>query len=570
MANEKNNKNNKNIANNGRFDKAEVLKMAEQDFEKAWKETKDLIKPKRISNRYPRLKPTYGKTHPINDTIESLRQAYLRMGFEEYMNPVIVDEKDIYKQFGPEAMAVLDRCFYLAGLPRPDVGLSDEKIKAIKNLGIDLDKAVKTADTKSTKNKTLTGKEALQNILHGYKKGTLDGDDLVLEISNALEISSEMGLKILDDVFPEFKELKAIASSLTLRSHMTSGWFLTVSDLVKKRSTPFKLFSIDRCFRREQKEDKSHLMTYHSASCAIVGEDIDINDGKLIAESLLSQFGFTNFKFIPDDKKSKYYTPETQTEVYAYHEELGEWIEVATFGIYSPIALSKYGIDVPVMNLGLGVERLAMIKGKFTDVREMVYPQFYEYKLSDRDMATMVNIDKMPVIDEIYNLSKELANTCIENKDAVSPCEFNITKEITFGEISKNINIKVFEKEEGKRLLGPSILNEIYVYDGNIIGIPESFEGVKEEFKEFLQNGKDKGIATNITYIEAISLKVASKIEEALISNTKEFNIKIPIVRSLSDINLKVDDLAMKQIMSNSKVVDVRGPVFLNASVKIE
>ncbi|MCS3901994.1 O-phosphoserine--tRNA ligase [Methanococcus voltae] len=562
MVNEKN--------ETGRFNKEEVLKLAEQDFEKAWKETKDLIKPKRINSRYPRLQSTYGKTHPINDTIESLRQAYLRMGFEEYMNPVIVDERDIYKQFGPEAMAVLDRCFYLAGLPRPDVGLSDEKIKAIKNLGIDLDKAVKTADTKSTKNKKLTGKEALQNILHGYKKGTLDGDDLVLEISNALEISSEMGLKILDDVFPEFKELKAVASSLTLRSHMTSGWFLTISDLVKKRSTPFKLFSIDRCFRREQKEDKSHLMTYHSASCAIVGENIDINDGKVIAESLLSQFGFTNFKFIPDDKKSKYYTPETQTEVYAYHEELGEWIEVATFGIYSPIALSKYGIDVPVMNLGLGVERLAMIKGKFTDVREMVYPQFYEYKLSDRDMASMINVDKMPVIDEIYNLSNELTNICIENKDEIAPCEFILQKEIEFGEISKNIIINVFEKEEGKKLLGPSILNEIYVYDGNIIGIPESFDGVKEEFKEFLQNGKDNGVNTNITYIEAISLKIASKIEEALISNTKEFKIKIPIVRSLSDINLKVDDLAMKQIMSNSKMVDVRGPVFLNATVKIE
>ena len=106
-------------------------------------------------------------------------------------------------------------------------------------------------------------------------------------------------------------------------------------------------------------------MTYHSASCAIAGEGVDINDGKAIAEGLLSQFGFTNFKFIPDEKKSKYYTPETQTEVYAYHPKLKEWLEVATFGVYSPVALSKYGIDVPVMNLGLGVERLAMISYNF-------------------------------------------------------------------------------------------------------------------------------------------------------------------------------------------------------------
>ena len=136
-------------------------------------------------------------------------------------------------------------------------------------------------------------------------------------------------------------------------------------------------------------------MTYHSASCAIVGEDITLDDGKAIAEGLLSQFGFTDFQFRPDEKKSKYYTPETQTEVYAYHPKLKEWLEVATFGIYSPIALSKYNINVPVMNLGLGVERLAMINHNYDDVRKMVYPQFYEQTLSDRDIAYSIKVDYM-------------------------------------------------------------------------------------------------------------------------------------------------------------------------------
>lgn len=536
------------------FKREEIIEMANKDFEKAWIETKDLIKAKKINESYPRIKPVFGKTHPVNDTIENLRQAYLRMGFEEYINPVIVDERDIYKQFGPEAMAVLDRCFYLAGLPRPDVGLSDEKISQIEKLGI----------------KVSEHKESLQKILHGYKKGTLDGDDLVLEISNALEISSEMGLKILEEVFPEFKDLTAVSSKLTLRSHMTSGWFLTVSDLMNKKPLPFKLFSIDRCFRREQKEDKSHLMTYHSASCAIAGEGVDINDGKAIAEGLLSQFGFTNFKFIPDEKKSKYYTPETQTEVYAYHPKLKEWLEVATFGVYSPVALSKYGIDVPVMNLGLGVERLAMISGNFADVREMVYPQFYEHKLNDRNVASMVKLDKVPVMDEIYDLTKELIDSCVKNKDLKSPCELTIEKTFSFGKTKKNVKINIFEKEEGKNLLGPSILNEIYVYDGNVIGIPESFDGVKEEFKDFLEKGKSEGVATGIRYIDALCFKITSKLEEAFVSNNSEFKVKVPIVRSLSDINLKIDDIALKQIMSKNKVIDVRGPVFLNVEVKIE
>ncbi|ABR55462.1 O-phosphoseryl-tRNA(Cys) synthetase [Methanococcus vannielii SB] len=536
------------------FKREEIIEMANKDFEKAWIETKGLIKSKRVNESYPRIKPIFGKTHPVNDTIENLRQAYLRMGFEEYINPVIVDERDIYKQFGPEAMAVLDRCFYLAGLPRPDVGLSDEKISQIEKLGINVS----------------CHKESLQKILHGYKKGTLDGDDLVLEISKALEISSEMGLKILEEVFPEFKDLIAVSSKLTLRSHMTSGWFITLSELNGKKPLPFKLFSIDRCFRREQKEDKSHLMTYHSASCVIAGKDVDINDGKAVAEGLLSQFGFTNFKFIPDEKKSKYYTPETQTEVYAYHPKLKEWLEVATFGVYSPVALSKYGIDVPVMNLGLGVERLSMISGNFEDVREMVYPQFYEQSLSDRAISSMVKFDKVPVLDEIYDLTKELIDLCVKNKDITSPCNLKLEKTFIFGKTKKNVKIIVFEKEENKKLLGPSILNEIYVYDGNIIGIPETFEGVKEEFKEFLEKGKVEGVTTGIRYIDALCFKITSKVEEAFVSNTSEFKLKVPIVRSLSDINLKIEEIALKQIMSKNKVIDVRGPVFLNVEVKIE
>ncbi|XRO76681.1 O-phosphoserine--tRNA ligase [Methanocaldococcus sp. 10A] len=538
-----------------RFDIKKVLDLAEKDFEKAWRETKALIKDKHIDEKYPRIKPIYGKPHPVMETIEKLRQAYLRMGFEEMLNPVIVDESEIYKQFGPEAMAVLDRCFYLAGLPRPDVGLGNDKVEIIKKLGIDIDEEKK---------------ESLREVLHLYKKGAIDGDDLVFEIAKALNVSNEMGLKVLETAFPEFKDLKPEASTLTLRSHMTSGWFITLSHLIKKRKLPLKLFSIDRCFRREQREDRSHLMTYHSASCVVAGEDVSIDDGKIVAEGLLEQFGFTKFKFKPDEKKSKYYTPETQTEVYAYHPKLGEWIEVATFGVYSPIALAKYNIDVPVMNLGLGVERLAMIIYGYEDVRAMVYPQFYEYKLSDRDIAAMIKMDKVPILDELYNFANELINVCIANKDKESPCSIEVKKEFNFNGEKKIIKVEIFENEPNKKLLGPSVLNEVYVYDGNIYGIPPTYEGVKEQYIPILKKAKEEGVSTNIRYIDGIIYKLVAKIEEALVSNVDEFKFRVPIVRSLSDINLKIDELALKQIMGENKVIDVRGPVFLNAKVEIK
>ncbi|WP_456372341.1 O-phosphoserine--tRNA ligase [Methanocaldococcus sp.] len=537
-----------------RFDTKKILELAEKDFEKSWRETKALIKEKHIDYRYPRIKPIYGKPHPVMETIERLRQAYLRMGFEEVINPIIVDEIEIYKQFGPEAMAVLDRCFYLGGLPRPDVGLGNDKVEIIENLGIKVDEEKK---------------EKLREVLHSYKKGSIDGDDLVFEIAKALNVSNEMGLKVLETAFPEFKDLKPEASTLTLRSHMTSGWFITLSYLIKKRKLPLKLFSIDRCFRREQKEDRSHLMSYHSASCVVVGEDVSVDDGKVVAEGLLEQFGFTKFKFKPDEKKSKYYTPETQTEVYAFHPKLNEWIEVATFGVYSPIALAKYDIDVPVMNLGLGVERLAMIIYGYEDVRYMVYPQFYEYNLSDREIAGMIKIDKVPILDELYNFANELIDICIKNKDKESPCSIEVKKEFDFNGEKKVVKVEIFENEVNKRLLGPSVLNEVYVYDSNIYGIPPTFEGIKEEYIPILKKAKEEGVSTGIRYIDGIIYKLVAKIEESLLTNIDEFKFRVPIVRSLSDINLKIDDLALKQIMGKNKVIDVRGPVFLNAKVKI-
>ena len=46
-------------------------------------------------------------------------------------------------------------------------------------------------------------------------------------------------------------------------------------------------------------------MTYHSASCVVAGEDVTIEDGKAVSEALLSAFGYQDFRFQPDEKRSK-------------------------------------------------------------------------------------------------------------------------------------------------------------------------------------------------------------------------------------------------------------------------
>ncbi|MDD1675795.1 MAG: O-phosphoserine--tRNA ligase, partial [Methanomicrobiales archaeon] len=238
-----------------KFEVNEWKKRAREDFEGAWREGPTVLTPPGENKKYPRLRYHRAQEHPIFGMVQRLRECYLSLGFDEMCNPLMVEEKDVYRQFGPEAMAVLDRVFYLGGLPRPNVGISQIQVEKIGQI---LGSSISPEAEKR-----------LRETLHAYKKATIDGDDLVHEIATVLGADDASVLRILDTVFPEFRELAPESSRTTLRSHMTSGWFLTLGDLWERQSHPIRLFSVDRCFRREQQEGPTRLMTYHSASCVV-------------------------------------------------------------------------------------------------------------------------------------------------------------------------------------------------------------------------------------------------------------------------------------------------------------
>lgn len=488
-----------------------------------------------------------GRVHPVFETVHRLREAYLRLGFEEVMNPVIVEERDIYRQFGKEALVVLDRCFYLAGLPHPNIGISDEKIAEMRDI---LEKDLTEDDV-----------EIVRRIFHAYKKGEVEGDDLVYEIASKINVPDYRVVSMLDTVFPEFKELKPEPTRETLRSHMTSGWFITLRSLIEKHPLPINLFSVDRCFRREQREDATRLKTYFSASCVMLDEEVTIDDGKMISEALLRQFGFSDFRFRLDEKRSKYYIPDTQIEVFAHHPELlgsstkyaDGWVEIATFGIYSPIALANYDIPYTVMNLGLGVERLAMILYGATDLRELTFPQFYaDIKLSDFDIARMIRVRSVPLSREGEKLVDAIVGVCIDKGNEESPCEYPAWEGNFFGK-TKTVKVVVVEPEENTRLCGPAFMNEIIVHDGNIYGIPRI-----DRWKKIF----DEGVSTGIRFIDAFAAQAAAQIEQATLAGEEECEVRIRIVKTHGDINIEIDPVAMNFLTGRKKKIDLRGPVF--------
>ena len=548
-----------------KFSPEEWKRKTHENFEGAWHDGPSVLTPSGHEGKYPHLKYKRATEHPIFATINRLRETYLSLGFDEAENPVIIEEKDIYRQFGPEAMAVLDRVFYIGGLPRPNVGIARKQLDEIDEiLASHRSPLTHTGSVLSGQAQhhspyppmTKETEERLRETLHAYKKSEIDGDELTIELAKVLGIDDALVVHILDAVFPEFRALVPESSRNTLRSHMTSGWFITLGDIWDRSPLPLRLFSVDRCFRREQAEGPTRLMTYHSASCIVAGEDITNEEGKAVSMALLSAFGYTDFRFQPDEKRSKYYMPDSQTEVYARHPVHG-WVEVATFGMYSPSALSEYGIGVPVMNLGLGVERLAMIAYNANDVRQLCYPQFFPHILTDQEIARAVRVREEPSSPEGKMLAVAIAHISSANATAQGPCTFDAWEGVLRG---SRVQVAVEEPESNAKLCGPACTNEIFVHDGSILGVPDI-----EKWKQV----RTEGISTGITYLSAVSALAAARIEEAARCG-KSTLVQVKMAKLPSDINIKIDEFAMRAVTDKNKKVDVRGPVFLTVRSTIK
>ena len=182
-----------------KFNIQEILRKAEEDYERAWVETVKMLKGKKGEFK---LKKT-GKTHPVLDFIQKARKVLVELGFEEMILPTMVREEEVYKEYGPEAAVILDRVFYLAVLPRADIGLSKKKIEEIRKI---IPGFTKT--------------EELKNILREYKIGEINADDLIELLFLRLGISEEQATKMIDSVFTEFKGLEPKPTDQTLRSHI--------------------------------------------------------------------------------------------------------------------------------------------------------------------------------------------------------------------------------------------------------------------------------------------------------------------------------------------------------------
>ena len=492
------------------FDTGEIKSKAKSNFTDAWIATAKLI-PTGTEISLARK----GKPHLVRELIQKSRQILLNLGFDEVENLTMLPDSDVVKQYGPEARAILDRAFYLAELPRPDIGLSARRIAQLKKIAEEIDI------------------EKLQTILRNYKKGEIEADNLIEELIAGLGIIDYQATELLDKVFPEMKELQPVPSNKTLRSHMTATWFHTLVTLQDKASFPVALFSVGPRYRNEQREDAQHLRVHHSASIVVMDPEMSLEAGRAVTRDIMQQYGFSDIKFETKIATSKYYAPGQEQEVFVNYN--GTWLEIADIGMYSPVALANFDIKYPVFNAGFGIERLGMLIYEIDDVRKLAYPQFSVTEYSDEEIAKSITCIASPETARGQKIARVIEETARRHKDEIAPCEFSAWKD-------QSIEVKVVEKEAGKRLIGPAGFNEICVANGSI-------------YSDVVPSG----VHTGINYMRAIAMGAAAAIE----NSNDDLTYQVKGISHLSDLNLQIPEAVREHIEGQQKKIGVAGAVFV-------
>ena len=213
-------------------------------------------------------------------------------------------------------------------------------------------------------------KDFLLNILSevGFKE--VQGPEIESEEFNfdMLNIKKSHPARQMHDTFyveNKSKVLRTHTSPVQIRSMLES-------------KPPFAFSSAGKVYRKD--DDSTHLPMFHQVEGIYVDKNVNFGNLKdLINQILLRVFGENvEIRFRP----SYFPFTEPSAEVDILSEN-GNWLEILGCGIVNPIVLNNCNIDPKKYSglaLGLGVERIAMLKYGVNDIRE-----FYKSNLEFLD-----------------------------------------------------------------------------------------------------------------------------------------------------------------------------------------
>ncbi len=152
--------------------------------------------------------------------------------------------------------------------------------------------------------------------------------------------------------------------SMVLRTHTSP---VQIRSMLKSKP-PFAFSSAGKVYRKD--DDATHLPMFHQVEGIYVDHNVNFANLKdLIYQILFSIFGEdVDVRFRP----SYFPFTEPSAEVDILSEN-GKWLEILGCGIINPIVLNNCNIDsnkYSGLALGIGIERIAMLKFGVNDIRE--------------------------------------------------------------------------------------------------------------------------------------------------------------------------------------------------------
>jgi len=201
-------------------------------------------------------------------------------------------------------------------------------------------------------------------------------DTLYCKTPSKIQIENEELIKTIGKVHEDggktsstgwgYKFSKQEGERALLRTHTTVN---TIRYLHNNPKPPCKIFSIGRVFRKEN-IDSTHLPEFYQIEGIVHEKDTNFRQLIGVLTEFYKRMGFEKIRFRPG--YFPYTEPSMEVDVFWNNE----WMELGGSGIFRPEVTEPIGVTSPVLAWGLGLERLAMLKFGFTDIRNLYVSDF--------------------------------------------------------------------------------------------------------------------------------------------------------------------------------------------------
>ena len=249
------------------------------------------------------------KTHPLRKIIEETRRAFLEMGFTEVASPMV-----------ESAFWNFDALFQPQDHPARDM-----------------------QDTFYMAEPSRVG---------------LPDEGVVGRVSRTHEDGGETGSQGWG-----YRWDPEQARRVVLRTHTTAA---TIRALARHPEPPLKVFCVGWTFRNETISYK-HLPVFHQVDGVVIDREANLSTLLGTLSEFYRKMGFDAVKFKP----AFYPYTEPSADVVVYMKSRGRWIEMGGSGVFRPEVTEPLGCSYPVLAWGLGIERLAMLRLGFDDIRDL-------------------------------------------------------------------------------------------------------------------------------------------------------------------------------------------------------